>query len=154
VPPIIIGPGALPPGSNLTQQQLVAQFGCRVAVTLSVPQAQRELITSTGGTPAAPVVGAALLDTGATGTCIDDGIATSLGLRQVGTVTISTPDGTSPHPQYLVEVELAGVPGTALWTVTGAALAAQRLVALIGTDVMQNGVFAYNGKTGAFSLSF
>lgn len=150
--PVINGPGVLPP--NASPRALLAQAGARIALTVAVPPSQAAQISASGGAIPAPVSGIALIDTGASVTCIDNDLALSLGLRAVGSVSVNTPSGVGiAQTQYLGEVTLPGSAGN-LWTLTGAVLAPQGIIALIGTDVLANCVLVYNGSAGAFTLAF
>jgi predicted aspartyl protease len=103
----------------------------------------------------APVTGLALIDTGASGTCIDDDIAAALQLPIVdtGKMTSATEEG-SVRNIYPVQIEFVG------WNIRlvnnramGATLKSQGLQAIIGRDMLRNCILVYNGPSGTFSLA-
>lgn len=95
-----------------------------------------------------------MIDTGATGSVIRQGLASQLGLQPVGVTTISTPS--SAHVvcnEYLVRFLFPNnvtVEGTAI----EAPLQGQHIQCLIGRDILAHGVLVYIGYTNLFSLSF
>ena len=86
-------PVPVPPGAGLRQA------GPRVQVTLSPLEAQLKSYADRGDNPPTPVVGWALINTGASATCVDQNAAQSAGLAVVdsGPMTSATHDneGTS-----------------------------------------------------------
>lgn len=95
-----------------------------------------------------------MIDTGASGTVIQEGLATSLGLQPVGTTKITTPSSTEVDCyEYAVRYVLPN-DVVAEGTVIEAPLQGQQIQALIGRDVLAHGVFIYIGYMGGFSLSF
>jgi hypothetical protein len=102
----------------------------------------------------------ALIDTGASGTCIDKTILTLLQITPTGTVPIHTPS-TSGVPVVCEEYDVAlGIihptkDPMVLSTVPVIAteLASQGIQALIGRDVLAACLFLYDGAGGAFTLA-
>jgi hypothetical protein len=94
----------------------------------------------------------ALIDTGASRTCIDERFARSLQLTQWEPVQIKTLAGLSIRAQYRARLGI----GSTHYDITmaGADLASQGLDALIGTDVLSDCVLVYSGVSGQFTLSF
>ena len=105
----------------------------------------------------------ALVDTGASCTCVDPTVLKALGLSPTGSVPILTPSsGTTPHPTDQYDVGLA-IPGSDVAQaplihqtipVIESDLSAQGIEALIGRDVLASCVLVYNGVTGHFTLAF
>jgi hypothetical protein len=122
-------------------------------VTISMPPVQVQALQAAGGAVPPPIIGYALIDSGANNTAIDHAAAARLGLRAVGNVKVNTPAGQVNQFQYIGLVTLAGQ-ANGLWTLTSATLAPQGLVMLIGTDVLCNAVFVLDGISGTFSISF
>ena len=102
----------------------------------------------------APVQLQAMIDTGATSTVIQQGIASKLGLKPVGVAHITTPSSTGvPCFEYAVRYLLPNnvvVNGV----VIEAPLEGQQIQALIGRDVLAHGVLVYIGYMGSYTLSF
>jgi predicted aspartyl protease len=100
-----------------------------------------------------PRTGLALIDTGASNTCIDEALARELGLPVVDVGRLSS--ATHAEQQcnvYPVEIALPTVVLSSPRTL-GASLAPQGLIALIGRDVLQSCLFFYNGPVGQITLS-
>lgn len=96
----------------------------------------------------------ALIDTGATGTVIQSGIARQLGLNPVGIALINTPSSTNVQCyQYQVTMLFPNNVQVAA-TAIEAPLQGQHIQCLIGRDVLAHGVLVYIGYTNSFTLSF
>lgn len=102
----------------------------------------------------------ALIDTGASGTCIDPAILKPLGLTPTGTIHIHTPS-TSGMPYVCEQFDVGlGIdhpkdPMVLLTVpVIATELAAQGIDALIGRDVLASCLLNYDGSAGAFTLAF
>ena len=102
----------------------------------------------------------ALVDTGASGTCIDPAVLTRLGLQPTGFVQIHTPStGNQPHLASQYDVGLILLHPMLTYTigalpVIGSALAIQGIQALIGRDVLANCLFIYDGRARIFTWAF
>jgi hypothetical protein len=95
-----------------------------------------------------------MIDTGATKSVIQQGIAIQLGLKPVSVTSITTPSSTNVLcPEYLVRLVF---PNNVLYegTVIEAPLQGQSVQCLIGRDVLSHAVFVYIGYRNLFSLSF
>ena len=104
----------------------------------------------------------ALLDTGASHSCVDPTILAALGLSPTGSVSVLTASsGTTPHAcrQFDValvifmdnqQIHLASL----TIPVMELDLVNQGFGALIGRDVLSQGLLVYNGKRGELMLSF
>ena len=106
-------------------------------------------------TPALPPVQVtAMLDTGATGSVIQQGLPARLGLNPIGVQHINTPSTTNvPCHEYAVRLLLPqGV--VVETTVLEAPLQWQHIQFLIGRDVLAHAVLVYIGYGNLFSLSF
>lgn len=113
-----------------------------------------------------PVPIRALVDTGASCTCIDPSVLQSLGLQPTGTVSVNTPStGATPHTADQYDVGLVIPPGNippgaqplhfpTIPVVAAELLAGQGFHALIGRDILDQCVLIYNGGIGAFTLAF
>lgn len=108
-----------------------------------------------------PVQISALVDTGASCTCIDPSVLQQLKLTPTGSVSINTPTtGNTPHATQAYDVALI-IPapkGTPLVLkaiqVVECDLDAQGFQALIGRDILSECVLAYNGDMGFFTVAF
>jgi len=102
-----------------------------------------------------PTTGLALIDTGASVTCIDETAAQQLKLPVVDVVTIGSASHASAQASvYPISIDIAGLPiSIDAPRAVGAALASQGLLLLIGRDVLQFCTLFYNGITGEITLS-
>jgi hypothetical protein len=126
-----------------------------VPVVLSVAQTVADQLLQQGLTVPNPVPGSALIDTGASSTCIDDAVAQQLQLLSAIDVVNMTSASHASTPQniYPVLIEVAGGIRINVPRAVGASLAPQGIVALIGRDFLQNCTLFYNGPTGSIALS-
>jgi len=136
-------------------QQVLAERGPRVPVQVSVHPKVQETLTSTGQAVPSSIGGFALIDTGATITSIDQNAALRLGLQVVGQRTVGTAAGPSERFLYPFSVRLLPF-GLDLHCVSGMGvdLSGQNIIALIGMDLLHQGVLTINGPMGALTLSF
>lgn len=139
---------SLPPSIALLQQ------GPAVPVVLSVAQTIADQLMQRGLPVPAPVPGQAIIDTGASSTCIDDATAQRLQLPVIDVVNMTSASHASTQQNiYPVLIEVAGGLRIDVQRAMGANLAAQGLVALIGRDFLQHCTFFYNGPSGLITLA-
>lgn len=125
-----------------------------VELEVSVSQAAEEVLRGRGAAVPAPLKTIALIDTGASVTVIQSGMAKQLGLNAVGVKLISTPSSTNIRCfEYEIMVMF---PNNVLVAATAieAPLQGQHIQCLIGRDVLAHGVLVYIGYTNSFTLSF
>lgn len=140
---------AIPPQAALLQRGPIVQ------VSVNVGTAIAQQVLQQGGTLPAPATGLALIDTGATSTCVDDQAAQQLQLPAIDVVTVASASHPSTQQNvYPIQIEVVGLPIMVdAPRAIGAPLKAQGLLVLIGRDVLQHTVLVYNGPTGGFTLS-
>jgi len=140
---------AVPPKTALLQRGPVIQ------VSVTVGQAIAQQVLLQGGTLPPPISGVALIDTGATSTCVDDEAAQRLQLPAIDVVTVASASHSSTSQNvYPIQIEVVGLPiKVEAPKAIGAPLKAQGLLLLIGRDVLQHALLVYNGPPGTFSLS-
>lgn len=114
-----------------------------------------ELALQTSGKPVSrPVQALAMIDTGASGSVVRQGLPAQLGLSPIGITYISTPSSTNvpcyEYPVRFIFPNYVVVEATAL----EAPLRGQNIQCLIGRDVLAGGVLIYIGYSNLFSLSF
>jgi hypothetical protein len=131
-------------------------------VLVHIPTALAQLLSQ--GTPIpSPQSGIALIDTGASHTCVDESSLVKLGVNPIGVATTRTAAGPANQSRYPVRLEF---PGEGLdlefSSVTGVDLSGQAIdigaqshpiVVLVGRDVLSQCVLVYNGPGGFYSLS-
>lgn len=104
----------------------------------------------------------AMVDTGASCTCIDPSVFQTLGITPSGTTSMHTPStGGNAVPAYNYDVQIIIPNGNQLpfsvpnIAVTAAELyAGQGFHALIGRDILSRCILQYNGATQLFSLAY
>ncbi len=116
-------------------------------------------LTSQGETIPSPATGFALIDTGATRSCVDSRIISDLGVNPIGVVSLGTANGLSQHNLYPAkfrfpvtkfDIEFSSVVGVDLM---GQSIGKLQMIALIGRDVLSHCLLVYNGAQGNFSLA-
>lgn len=138
------------------------QAGPLVQVSVNLSGPHRDALTAAGQPVPTAVTGTFLIDTGASGTCVDPGLVATLGLTPSGAVMIQTPSTAgAPHPcaQYDIMLYiLPGRPGEIGYFVDALAvietsLRPQGIDGLLGRDVLQNCVLITNGPAGILTLA-
>jgi predicted aspartyl protease len=134
---------------------VLAQRGPILQVTVSIAQILAVQLLQQGISLPAPVSGHALIDTGATATCIDDAVAGQLQLPVIDIVQVASASHASTRQNvYPAQIELGGTGITIdARRAIGAPLASQGLIVLIGRDVLQQCTLFYNGPAGAFTIA-
>jgi len=153
------GPGLFPPG--------LAFAGAFMPVEIHVPPQMADLLTRDGKPVPDGVSGVAIIDTGATFTSIDESILKGLGLASVGPIVSGTANGPAVHQMYPARIVFPTIPGFDVnaqqavgVNLTGQAIPTapkqppQRIVALIGRNLLANWLFVWNGPAGQWSISF
>jgi hypothetical protein len=123
--------------------------GPLVAVKLCAPE--------TAQSDALPIDALAEINTGSIVTIIQEGIATSLGLKFIGKQHMSIP----LRPVYEADTYLLRIQFAEDYAIETRAIEMPymfrthvRIKCLIGRDVLKLAVFTYNGLTNTFSLKF
>ena len=97
----------------------------------------------------------AMIDTGASGTVVSQGIAAKLGINPIGTILINTPSSTNVCcNQFDIQIVFTNNIIIPSIIITEAPLQGQHIQCLIGRDILQHGVLIYNGYDNSFILSF
>ena len=136
-------------------EMALSQLGPRVQITLSLLKEQIDAISGKGEEVPAPVVGYALVDTGASSTCFDKNAADKAGLPIVDSGPMhSATHANETVPIYAGSLTIQGANINLLaHRAYGVNLAAQDLIALIGRDVLSKCILVYNGSDSSFSIS-
>ena len=123
-----------------------------VQVTVTIEQNAGKALLSQGKVVQSKS-GLALIDTGASNTCIDDQAAKDLGLPVIDVANMQSATH-EKHPCNVYPVQIV-TPVVTLNSprTLGAALASQGLLVIIGRDVLQKCNLFYNGPAGQFTLS-
>lgn len=139
---------------ELPANQALAQRGPVVSVSLRPLEEQCRAMAERGEAITAAVDGLALIDTGATHTCVDEAAAGRAGLNPIDHATISSATHSAHRVNVFAgEIEVAGLGRNRLPRAMGATLESQGLLAIIGRDALGSAVFIYNGPSGSFSIA-
>lgn len=133
-----------------------------VTVVVGISEARAKALGAAGNTLPSPVPIRALLDTGASCTCLDPSVFAALGLTPTGSVNVNTPStGATPHvaDQYDISLAVSASSGPPLLLLTVPAIACELLAsqgfhALIGRDILESCILIYNGQTKSFTLAY
>lgn len=142
--------------TKLAPKEALLLRGPVFQVTLGVADIVAQQLIQQGQAVPEPIAGWALLDTGASSTCIDDAAAQKLNLPVIDQGKMSS----ATHEAFDVNIypALISFTGTPIKVnalrVIGANLASQDLIALLGRDLLQNFTVFYNGAAGQITLSF
>ena len=139
----------------------LAEDGPILELSIAVGRARRYVLTRFGLPVPEPIRVRALIDTGATFSCLDVSVFNRLDISSKGTVPVLTPTTGATNQllnRYDVNLELFSAPNQRLFLfedfpVLEAPLAAQGIQGLIGRDVLSRCVFIYDGNANNFSLS-
>jgi predicted aspartyl protease len=143
---------------HLTVQ--VSPGGPVLDIRVGVSLARRQALLQSGQLVPNPVQIRALVDTGASCTCVDPQILQALTLSPRGITPMLTPStGAAPHPANVYDVSLVLMHPNLSLTLGNVAVAeshlsVQGIQALIGRDVPRRCLFVYDGQTGIFTLAF
>ena len=119
-----------------------------IDIFVGVSQARREALTAASQPVPSPISTRALVDTGASCTCIDLTVLTQLGIPSTGTTPVLTPStDQTPHTANQYDVSIAIVFGSQsnpfrilyaahTMPVVDADLRPQGILALIGRDIL------------------
>ena len=131
---------------------------------IGVSQARAEMLTKKNQPVPNAVPIRALVDTGASCTCIDPVVFAALGLTPTGSVAMFTPStGATPHQADQYDVSLLIPPAAptdypfilgTLQVTAASDLNVQGIQALIGRDILTGCVLTYNGAMRLFTLAF
>ena len=133
-----------------------------VVATIGVSQARRTALIAAGQQVPNGIVVQGLIDTGASNTCVDPAVLTSLNLTPTGNTQLNTPStGGQPvvAPTYDVSLTItamAGQPQFIFQTIPiiQSELQVQGIQALIGRDILRFCLLTYDGRNGLFSLAY
>lgn len=142
------------PTQQISSKELLTATGPWIPVELMIPDKLAEYYTKNNIQIPACIRGNALVDTGASITCVDLPLIKSLGVQPISSAQVLTPQGSAMQDIYPVKILFAGTSiAFNLNAVLGSDLAAQNIVALIGRDILSICMIVYNGPFGHFSLS-
>ena len=148
-----------PNGAQINPHALV-KAGPVLAVEISIPAALTEKLTKENKPVPPPKTGLALIDTGATHSCVDDDTISQLGVNPIGRTKIHGSAGAHEVNIFPAHFRFPAIPNFEIdFTATlGVDIQAQKvnnqpIIALLGRDVLLRCVFIYNGPLGVYTLA-
>jgi hypothetical protein len=141
--------------------QLINNAPLLIAV-LNVSQPRANALTAAGQPIPAMQRMTALVDTGASCTCVDPAIIQALNLSPTGSTLMFTPStGAQGHltDQFDASLKIYGRTAQSpleipVIAIVASALRVQGIDALIGRDVLKYCLLSYNGESESFTLAF
>ena len=140
---------------DIPPQVALLRRGPVVKVTVSLEQNMAHQYTQRDEELPAPISGLALIDIGASASAIDEAAAQKMGLPVIDKVNMTSASHKATLKKvYPILIELQGWPlkfnaPRAL----GLELEEQKILILIGRDLLQHATLFYNGPNGAITLS-
>jgi predicted aspartyl protease len=141
------------PSLTLTEPNLRGK-GPVIEIHVGVSARLETVLRAVGDPVPPPIPVAALIDTGASHTIIQQNLAVRLGIRPIGTSSFNTASASNVLcPQYAVQLLL---PHNVSFekTVVEMPLQGQHIQCLIGRDILAHAVLVYLGESNLFSISF
>lgn len=156
-----IFPQPLQDGSQQLGPNILAVAGPIVPVEISIPSSLAEVYTKKNRAIPQPKSGWALIDTGATKSCVDDKVLIQLGVNPIDRTTIHGSGGKHEVNVFPAHMRFPTMPGFELEfsSAIGVNIQAQQvnnqpIIALLGRDILSRCLFVYNGTLGIFTISF
>lgn len=149
------GPAANGDLVQLEPREALRRRGPVIGVTVNIARNIAEQLAARGGEVPVPISGAALIDTGASRTCVDDNATRLLGIPPTDVVRMRTAAlDTTFQNVYPIQVEVIGTPmRLGVPRAVGASLSQQGLILLLGRDALQHLLLVYDGTTGRLTLA-
>lgn len=149
------------PNGNEIGPWVLSQSGPVISVEVAIPTTLAEVFAKEKKPIPQPAVGWALIDTGATHTCVDDDAISQLGVNPISRVEILGSSGAHEVNVFPAHFRFPSIKNFEIdFTATiGVNIQAQKfnnqpIIALLGRDVLARCIFVYNGPLGMYSLSF
>lgn len=133
--------------------------GAFLNVEVRIPEALAKLLAARDEPQPQPEEGVALIDTGASRTCVHEPVLKKLGVNPVGLITTGTAGGRVQQPLYPARLSFPGEQMQAEFgsviavDLTGQKIQDKPIIALIGRDILALTLFIYNGRGGFFSIA-
>jgi len=148
------------PDGNKLNPEILLMSGPILSVEISIPSALASALTKENKPTPNPTTGWALIDTGATRSCVDDDVIRKLGVNPIGAGDIHNSGGKQSVNFFPAHFRFPGVPLPEIefTSAIGVNISAQKvnnqpIIALLGRDILRSCVFIYNGTLGMYTLS-
>jgi len=139
--------------------QALATVGPLLEVEINIPQALINVLSSQNQPIPPPNSGLALIDTGASRTCVELTVLSGLGINPIGVANVGTAGGTTQcqlfpaklsFPSLHLTVDFGSVLSVNL---QGQTANGGPIVVLIGRDILSKGLFFHAGTGGFFTMA-
>lgn len=144
-------------GEQRPSPEMLATDGPIVPVTLTLTEETSRAYVERGESLPEPVSGFAMIDTGATRTCLDEASARRAGFPITGIALMASATHANHEvPVFNGRIVMVGSFNIDVVGGLGANLTAigdLDLVALIGRDLLKDALFTYNGPGGSIALA-
>jgi len=150
------------PGTSEPNPDGILHVGAIMPIEIHVPPKIADVLNKEGKQIPQPVTGTALVDTGATMTCVHEPMLKRLCLNPVGAINSGTANGPVQQNLYpaTLQFPVQGW-GVELNAVAGVDLTGQRapldppvdIIALIGRNLLKDWVLIWNGPGGYWSIA-
>ena len=146
-------------GNSVNTNVLIAS-GPLLSVEVSIPSALADIYSRENKSTPTPKTGFALIDTGATRSCVDDSVIRQLDVNPIGVATSYTAGGPKEHnlfpahfrfPAFKMDIDFSSVLGVNL---EGQNFNNEPIIALLGRDLLSGFIFVYNGTLGMYTVAF
>ena len=138
--------------------QALHLIGPTLRVVISVTKEHEANLVKVAQPTPEPVPGGALIDTGASFTCVADHVCQKLGLQPTGMVTLGHAGGKEDRLCYPIQVSFPGSPLPPLYCPRACSVnlaeGQQGHIMLIGRDLLRHFRMVYNGPRGRIELDF
>jgi len=135
-------------GGAVPAPDALASLGPVIPVTLTLSEEAQRAYVERGESPPAGVSGLAMIDTGATATCIDVDAARRAGLPTVGVARMNSASHADQDVPTFAGRIVGPTIGISVESGMGANLSSvgNDLIVLLGRDVLRSALFIYNGS--------
>jgi predicted aspartyl protease len=139
---------------SLPPREAMILRGPCIQASVSISSAFATQLLAKGLPIPPPIVGPALIDTGAGLTCIDESKASAAGFPIIDMMNVSSAShAVSVKPVFPIQIELLGSTIKAdVNRAVGGELSAQGILVLIGRDFLADCVLIYDGSAGTTTL--
>ena len=146
--------------NNSVNPNVLIGSGPLLNVEVSIPSALADVYSKENKSIPEPKAGFALIDTGATRTCIDDTVIRQMDVSPIGVATSYTAAGPKEHslfpahfrfPAFKMDIDFSSVLGVDL---KGQHFNNEPIIALLGRDLLSKFIFVYNGTLGMYTVAF
>ena len=134
--------------------QALTTDGPCIVVRISVPDALAQKLQSEGKPIPTPVEGLALIDTGATSSCVNYEVLKLLGLEPVGRIPVSGAAGIALHTTYPARLDFPTLSLSSTFNqIIGVRLSRPNISVLLGRDLLDRVIFTYDGPKRKLTIS-